>query len=259
MKFLDSEIITKCAGIGCYTIDCREVLSSTNTELMSMAKNGAVDCTVLIAEHQTGGRGRFDRKFYSPQGTGAYFSILYRLGINTENPSVLTTEAAVAVALALDEFTDKDVKIKWVNDIYIDDKKVCGILTEASVNTAESKVEYAVVGIGINIISPQNGFPDDIAGKAGYVMDSNDISICNKVIGRVLYHFNNIRNCYTYADILSEYISRSWLDGKRVDVVDINTSYPATVLGTDDNMRLIVQTDEGDIKYLNSGEVSVKS
>lgn len=258
MNKLNSADIVAYSGISRFKVDCRDILPSTNTELLNMAQNGAADATVLVSECQTCGRGRFDRKFYSPQGTGVYFSILVRSNLCPQTVVKLTTDTAVAVSLALSEFTDRDVQIKWVNDIYIDDKKVCGILAESSFDAKRNAVDYAVVGIGINILPPKNGFPDDIVSKAGFVVDREDDDIRNMVIGRVLYYFDKVTCEFSQTEILGQYRSRSWLDGKEVEVIGINKSYSAKVIGIDDDMRLIVKTNSGDIEYLSSGEVNVK-
>ena len=109
-------------------------VTSTNTILKEMAEQGAKEGTVIIAEEQTAGRGRTGKQFYSPKGTGIYISILLRPDIPAEESLFLTTSAAVATARAIEDVSDKRALIKWVNDIYLEDKKTCGILTEGAFN-----------------------------------------------------------------------------------------------------------------------------
>ena len=125
-------------------------VTSTNTILKEMAEQGAKEGTVIIAEEQTAGRGRTGKQFYSPKGTGIYISILLRPDIPAEESLFLTTSAAVATARAIEDVSDKRALIKWVNDIYLEDKKTCGILTEGAFNVETGKLDYAIVGIGIN-------------------------------------------------------------------------------------------------------------
>jgi BirA family biotin operon repressor/biotin-[acetyl-CoA-carboxylase] ligase len=256
---LSAEGVLSLLGPSKYKITCEKTVDSTNSVLKSAAVNGACDHTVLIAEHQSSGRGRMGRDYYSPQGTGVYMSVLLRPKLKAEEALTLTTSASVAVALALDQFASDDVKIKWVNDIYIKDKKVCGILTEASVNCENGLLEYAVVGIGINILPPRGGFPAEIEDKAGSVLSEYMPNIRNRIAASVLLHLDKVLNEYSSADILKEYRERSWLDGKRVDVIAGDNVYPASVIGIDDDMRLLVKTDSGNIKQISSGEVSVKT
>lgn len=162
-------------------------VSSTNDELIKMAKNGAREGTVLIATEQTAGKGRMGKTFFSPEGTGVYLSILLRPDFTPEDTLVFTTIAAVATAKAIECVSDKEAKIKWVNDIYIDRKKVCGILTESSLNPDMKKQEYVVVGIGVNIAPPKAGFPDDIKNIATSVFDKNpDSNTKGKLVAHLL-------------------------------------------------------------------------
>ena len=122
------------------------------------------------------------KNFYSPSKTGIYLSILVRPDIPAGESLFLTTSAAVATAKAIEDVSDKKADIKWVNDIYISDKKVCGILTEASFNIETGKLDYAIVGIGINICYPDGGFPDNINDIATAVFDSNTDTVNKRSI-----------------------------------------------------------------------------
>ena len=140
-----------------------EETQSTNTALRALAEAGAPEGTVYIAQSQTGGRGRMGRSFFSPAGTGLYLSLLLRP--TTWEPAraaQLTAAAAAAMCEAIREVTGKEPGIKWVNDLLLDGKKVCGILTEASFSMESGVLEYAVLGLGVNVYPPEGGFPKEL-------------------------------------------------------------------------------------------------
>ncbi|MFZ2538407.1 MAG: biotin--[acetyl-CoA-carboxylase] ligase, partial [Oscillospiraceae bacterium] len=124
------------------TIIVHKSLSSTNTEAKALANNSAKSGTVIISEQQTQGKGRLGRKFYSPNTSGIYMSVIFRLKNPIEQSMLITSATAVAVCIAIKTVCNLDCQIKWVNDIYIDSKKVCGILTEASVNFEAQQLDY---------------------------------------------------------------------------------------------------------------------
>ena len=144
-------------------------ISSTNTVLKALAADGAGANLALVAEHQTAGRGRMGRSFCSPSGTGLYFSLLLRPKVPAAEAMSITACAAVAVSRTIEELTGRSTRIKWVNDILIGQKKVCGILTEAGIDAETGMLRYAVIGVGINVREPEGGFPPEIAGIAGAV------------------------------------------------------------------------------------------
>lgn len=150
-----------------------DTLPSTNDKAKELAAKGAPHGTVIIAGSQTNGRGRMGRSFYSPSGTGLYMSIILRPDISAELATCLTAVSAVAVHKTLYSLFNKETEIKWVNDLLLDSKKVCGILAEGAPlrsvsNTspnAFAAIEYIVIGIGINL--SDSGFPSELAGIAG--------------------------------------------------------------------------------------------
>ncbi len=235
-------------------------ISSTNTILKEQAENGAVHGTVIIAEEQTAGRGRMGKIFYSPAGTGIYLSILVRPDIPAGESLFLTTSAAVATARAIEDVSDKKADIKWVNDIYIDNKKVCGILTEASFNIETGKLDYAIVGIGINICFPDDGFPDEIDNIATAVFDQKSDSAHKRsmLIANLLNYFMNYYDNFDKKEYVDEYIRRSFILGKELYVIENNQSIHATAIKIDKDCRLKVRFDDGKEKWLTSGEVSLK-
>ena len=153
------------------TFKVYDSLISTNKTAKELAENGAKEGTVIVAKKQTGGRGRLGRSFYSPEGTGLYFSIILRPDFSPKENLLITPAAAVAVSTVIEALTDTKAQIKWVNDIFINGKKVCGILSEAKLN-AKGTTEYVILGIGVNLTTPKGGFPKDIELVAGALFNA---------------------------------------------------------------------------------------
>ena len=237
-------------------VDTVESISSTNDEMKLRAMQGESEISVLIAESQTKGKGTKGRSFFSPDGSGCYMSLLLRPVYPAEDCTLLTTAAAVAVAKTIDKFTDKKAQIKWVNDIYISDKKVAGILTEASLSKNGSVLDYAVVGIGINLWTPDGGFPEeirDIADSVGLKKDKKNEFIAG-VINEFVHYYNNL----TAREYLSEYKSRLFFLDQEVTVTQGVETYIAKAVDIDSMCHLIVETDSGERKTLFAGEITVK-
>lgn len=234
-------------------------VSSTNTILKEMAENAAAEYTVLISDFQTGGRGRLGRSFYSPPGTGIYMSILLRPDKNINDSLLLTTCMAVCCARAIEQISQKDAKIKWVNDIYVEERKVCGILSEASVDSESGNLRYAVVGIGINVFAPKEGFPEDIKTKAGslFEFEHERGSIRSDIIAGILNNFISFYPNISKNDFIDEYRSRSFLDNREIEVLRMNGSEKATALSIDDELRLVVKYQNGSTEALSHGDVSI--
>ena len=149
-----------CASI---EMEILPAVGSTNDYLREKALKGQKEGFTVLAGEQTGGRGRTGRSFYSPADTGIYMSLLLR----PENcsPAVavkFTTMAAVAACRAIEKVSQKKAQIKWVNDVYIEDKKVCGILTEGAVSLEKGSLEYVILGVGINVYPPRGVFPREL-------------------------------------------------------------------------------------------------
>ena len=235
-------------------------VTSTNTILKEMAEQGAKEGTVIIAEEQTAGRGRTGKQFYSPKGTGIYISILLRPDIPAEESLFLTTSVAVATARAIEDVSDKRALIKWVNDIYLEDKKTCGILTEGAFNVETGKLDYAIVGIGINVCIPDGGFPDNIKDIATAIFDKQTDSINKRsiLIANLLDYFMEYYKDFKSKSYVKEYIERSMIIGKTITVIEGSKTSVAKAIDIDKNCRLKVQFEDGNTKWLSSGEVSTK-
>ena len=237
-----------------------KTISSTNTVLKEMAAEGAPEGTILIASEQTAGRGRMNRKFYSPTGTGLYMSILLRPKMNAEESLFITTAAAVATARIIEEVSGQKAGIKWVNDIFVNKKKVCGILTEASFDMESVGLEYAIPGIGINITPPREGFPDEIKDVATAVFDGvvppQDVK--NRIAAGIIKYFTEYYENLPQHAFFDEYVRRSVVVGKDITVIGRGEPRPARALSSDANCNLRVRYEDGTEDTLSSGEVSIK-
>ena len=251
-------LYTKVLGRGIKVFDS---VGSTNAVAKEMAASGAPEGLVVIAEEQTGGRGRLGRHFFSPKGTGIYMSILLRPKLKPEDASLITVCAAVAAAEAIEMLTGVPVQIKWVNDLYVGGKKVCGILTEASMEMESGGLNHMVVGIGINVSSPEGGFPQELREIAGSVTAREDVKKLFRcaLIAEVLNRLEPYSGTLLDSHVLTEYRKRSCVIGREVDVLSFNGQREwAKVLDIDEKARLIVCDKEGNIRALGAGEISIR-
>ncbi len=241
-----------------YLSVCDKV-TSTNTVLKEKAAAGAPESTILIAAEQSAGKGRFDRKFASARSSGVYFSILLRPDIPADAALMITTAAAVAVAQTAENISGRTAEIKWVNDVLMDGKKICGILTEAAFGLEGGSLDYAVLGIGINITEPEGGFPDEIKDKAGVIFPggTNISDIRSRVAAGTINAFMDIYKSGSKS-FLEEYKRRSIVVGKQVILLSGTYCEEALVLDIDDQCRLLVRMPDGTEKTVSSGEISLR-
>lgn len=237
-------------------VDC---VTSTNDVLKAAAENGAKEGTVIIAKEQSKGKGRLGRSFFSPN-SGIYMSILLRPQLSASDSLMITTCAAVSVCEAIEKVCGKDCGIKWVNDIFLNGLKICGILTEASVDFETGGLQYAVPGIGINVAHPKNDFPAELHGIAGALYDElpkvGDIRarLCAELLNRFFGYYNNLKN----RGFMAQYKRRSIIIGKKINVIQNGSKTPATALDIDDDARLLVRYEDGKTAFISTGEVSVR-
>ncbi len=241
-----------------FTLDVSKTVTSTNTLAKKKAIEGADEGTVILATEQTEGRGRMGRVFYSPASTGLYLSIILRPKLSLEDSLLITTSCAVAVAQAIEKLTKKDVQIKWVNDLFMNGRKVCGILTEASLDLENGGLQYAVVGIGVNVITKD--FPDDLKSTAGSIYQEKPEGkpIMSFLAAEILNSISHIMDDLTSRSYLTEYKKRSFLIGKDIFVLRGNDRQGAKAIDIDDRARLVVEYPDNTREALSSGEVSVR-
>lgn len=231
-----------------------ESVGSTNTLLKQRAKNGASSPLLLVASHQSEGHGRMGRCFFSPDNSGIYMSLLLKPDLTPDKLTLVTTAAAVAVCRAIEQLTPQKPAIKWVNDVYIHGRKVCGILTEGVFLSESVQNNYAVLGIGLNVYPPQNGFPDEIQAIAGHITDNIQPDFKNKLIATIINNFFKIWQ----TDFTPEYKERLFILGKEIKVISPVSTRNAIALDIDNMCRLKVRYDDGTEEMLSSGEISIR-
>lgn len=241
-----------------FDINCYESVSSTNLIAKEKAQQGVNEGYIVIADYQTQGRGRLGRSFFSPSDTGIYFSIVLKPEIKIENALLITTCTAVAVAYAIESVCNKKADIKWVNDIFINEKKVSGILAESAVNPTNNLPEYIILGIGINVYNPDDGFPSEISDTAGYLLDNRKKDIKNKLIAKVLENFWYYYKNLDKKEFLNEYKKRNLAIGKNITIISPNHKKDARCIGMDDNFRLMVEFENGEKDLISTGEISIR-
>lgn len=238
-------------------IHVEKVVDSTNRLARMMAVEGAAHGSVFLAEEQTQGRGRRGRSFFSPNGKGLYMSILLRPTGTSEQAVLTTTAASVAVCRALQETLGIEAKIKWVNDLFWNDKKICGILTEAVTDVESGTIESLVLGIGINTTSTEADFPLELRKIAGSVFADSPVSR-NVLAAAVLAHVFAIAEAPIAGEFMEEYRARSLVLGREITVHSGTETYPAKAIDIDSAGALIAEKKDGTRILLNSGEVSIR-
>lgn len=236
-----------------------ETLESTNNTAKEMVLKGAVHGTVIIADSQSGGRGRFGRPFFSPPACGLYISLILRPERLWHNGvTLITAYAAVVVCEALYVLTGKEAKIKWVNDIFIDGKKVSGILSEAVTDFESSRTEWVVVGIGINCKEPADGYPQEYEGIIGNIGLGEVKGSRNRLAAEIIRAMV-CPDGYPEPDwIISEYRKRLMYRGEEVIVNSWDGNYVATVIDVNEDGHLLVRDGGGKVIELAAGEISIK-
>lgn len=249
------------AELAHYQIQVHKITTSTFNILRTLAQEGAPEGVVAVAEAQTAGKGRMSRSFFSPTGTGVYMGILLRPKLAATEALFITTSAAVAVAQAIETVSKHQAQIKWVNDIFVNNKKVCGILTEASFDLESQNLDYAILGIGINVKQPVGGFPPEIQDVATAILEEHEANnaVRSQLIAEVLKNFWYYYTSIAERKFLKEYQERSFLVGTDVWVLESDKQRQARVLSITDNCELQVQfADDNSIENLATGEVSIK-
>lgn len=240
-------------------LEVLQTADSTNAILRERAIAGAPEGTVILANEQTKGRGRLGRDFYSPPDTGVYLSLLLHPADLLPAQAVkITTMAAVAACRAIAEVSRKQPKIKWVNDIYLGNKKVCGILTEASFNLESGNLDYAILGVGLNVYPPDGGFPPEIADTADSILRNQENEAKNRLAALFLNYFMEIYRDTEHTNYAEEYRANSLIIGQAIRVISPAGTRNAYALDVDKDCRLIVRYEDGTIDQLSSAEVSIR-
>lgn len=243
------------------TLACLDVIDSTNTECKRRAMAGAPEGLVVIAEEQTGGRGRLGRSFQSPRGCGLYLSALLRPRLEPAAVTDFTAWAAVAVCDGIEAACGVRPRIKWTNDIVLGGKKLVGILTEMGLESESNALEYLVPGIGINV----NQRPEDFQPEIRDIATSLAIELGHPVrrselaaqvilaLDRMYAEFPQKKQKY-----LDKYRADCLTPGNQVQLITPASRREARALDIDDDFRLVVELPDGTREALSAGEVSVR-
>lgn len=236
-----------------------ETLDSTNNELKKLAAAGAPEGTVVIANEQTAGRGRLGRSFASAPGAGIYMSLLLRPDGGADTAVSLTAVCAVAVSRAIERVCGVPVGIKWINDLLLSGRKICGILCESAVK--QDGCLYTVAGIGLNVTTKAEDFPPELRGKAGSLYTQTGRSFeRGELIAAILAELDGLYAQWQ-ADpgvCLREYKKRCVVLDAPVTVVSPDGEYEAVAEDISPDYGLIVRLPDGRRKTLHSGEISIR-
>lgn len=235
-----------------------DTIGSTNDEAKMLANSGAPHGTVLVADMQTGGRGRMGRSFHSPSGTGIYLSVVLRPQCRAEDLMHLTCAAAVGVCDAIESVTGFRPGVKWINDLVANGKKLGGILTELSLNS-DGSVRYAVVGIGINC--NRKAFPKELENIATCLQSILGQAVSREELMGALIRETERISRRLFADkkeIMDTYKQNCVTLGQPVKVFDSHGIRSGMAIDLQDDGQLVVQFENGSIEAVGSGEVSVR-
>lgn len=257
---IERRLTTKIIG---HPVIFLDEVDSTNNYAKTLGASNAQNGTAVVAARQTAGKGRLARKFESPEGCGVYLSIFLRPKLQVSDINCITLMTAVVVADTVEELCGLRPTIKWTNDVYLNGKKLCGILTECSIEGESGAVEYAVVGIGTNLGQTSVDFPEEIRNIATSVFQETGVRIAQadyaaallKNFERYFYeqHFPENK-----ASFLGQYRKDLFFLGQEVTVVGMAGQYTAVAMDIDEEGRLLVRTEDGRTKALNSGEISIR-
>ena len=252
---ISKAINTKWAG---KTVHFAKETDSTNSWIKRLAKDGAEHGTLAVAEFQSAGRGRFDRRWEAPEGSSIMMTLLLRPKFSPQYASMLTLVMGMAVAQAAEEL-GFNVSIKWPNDIVISKKKICGILTEMS--TELECINYIVTGIGINVANHE--FPEEIRDVATslYLETGKEVRR-SQLIAAIMRayegYYDKFMENQNMKSLMDVYNSRLANCGTQVRVLSPGNEYTGMALGIDEMGELLVRTEDGKVCKVISGEVSVR-
>ena len=241
-------------------IICLDTVDSTNQEARRRAETEE-DGTIILSEEQTGGRGRQGRVWISPGGKGIWMSFILKPKITPEKVPQLTLIAASAICLALEGEQISGLQVKWPNDILIDGRKLSGILTE--MQSRGNKVEYVVLGIGVNVSLGQEDFPDELQNQASSLyLETGRMWDRASLITAIINNFEPLYREYIEHDKLEKVLDicrqRSAVLGKNILLYDKGSVRSAEALDLGPQGELLVRMDDGQQTAIVSGEISIR-
>lgn len=236
-------------------------VTSTQTVAHEAAARGAEEGTLVLAEVQTGGKGRLGRRWHSPKGTGVWMSLIIRPAIPLPKTPQMTLLTAVTVARTIREETGLPVKIKWPNDIFIGDKKVCGILTE--LNAESDRVNYLVIGIGVNVNSVAGDFPPELVEVVTSLRIETGESVKRtRFIQQFCRFFEEEYDYYMqhgFERVKAEWERNSYTIGRWVNVQTISQQLEGRAVALDDEGVLLVEDKSGVVHKVYSADVNYRA
>ena len=247
-----------------WNIQTMESTTSTNDLAKIYANHNSTTPAIFISEEQTAGRGRLGRTFVSPSKTGLYISLCLFPTIALEDLSLITCATAVACIETLEQLTGKSLNIKWVNDLFYQDKKVGGILTEVISDFESQQVQSLIVGMGINLIDSPQSFPEELHSIVGSIFSSkkeydNSSFNRNHFIAQFLEKWTFYYQNLSKREFISTYKEHSNVIGKFVNVFEGNQTYSAYAKDIDENGHLVVEKEDNSLHTLSYGEVSIRT
>lgn len=243
------------------TIQIVDELESTNQTLKKMAIDGAAANTLLIVNKQTKTRGRFGRDYFAADsGQGVYFSLLLHANQQFSEVAQYTLITAVAIARAIEACQKRAVTIKWVNDVFIGQQKVCGILSEAMTDVETQTIGSVIIGAGTNFTLTEEDFPEDLRHKATSVFPDGHAAVSrNQFVATFLNEFYTLLANQPTQPVIDEYRRRSLVIGREVTFTYNRLPYKGTAATINDRGELVVTLDNGEQLALSSGEISLTS
>lgn len=244
------------------TLVCLEEVDSTNLRAKQLAAEGAADGTVVVADRQTAGRGRLGRSFQSPGGRGIYLTALLRPALPPERLSPVTAMAGVAVCRAVERICGASPGLKWPNDPVLEGKKLCGILTELSLEGETGRVQDLVLGIGINVSQRPEDFTPEVREIATSLAQALGRPVSRPALAaEVIREIDRLYGALAAGETalyLAEYRRRCVNLGRTVRLLGPGGGETAEALDIDGDFGLVVRTADGGIRTVRSGEVSVR-
>lgn len=243
------------------TVRCFDYIDSTNSYLKREAVNGAPNGLCAVANEQTAGRGRSGRSFFSAADCGVYLSMLLRPHCAPEKTMTLTAHAAVAVCEAISRVCGVETEIKWTNDIVLNGRKLCGILTEITLEGETGLVDSVVIGIGVNVNYAPEDFPEALRSMAGSIFSETGVHVDRaKLAAELILSLDRMAEAWEKDPraYLGAYRERCATVGKEVRVLRGDEARNAYALAVTDDFALHVRYEDQTEEILNSGEVSVR-
>ena len=240
-------------------IYCYKVVSSTNNVAKKLAEENASEGTVVVAEEQTSGRGRLDRKWFSPKG-GLWFSIILKPEVKTFDASKIVFAVSLAVANTLRKNFNLKAEVKWPNDVLVNGKKICGILTESV--TSDKSLKYVVVGVGLNSNISVKEIPRNLRESTTTLKEELEREVdLESLLCSLLFQIEQEYTTFLnkgFADILKRWKCIASFLGKRVEVVEAGKKYDGVAQDVDEEGLLVVRLTEGTVKKFTVGDIKVR-